>query len=109
MANLTSQYNKRQDEYSATTSPLHLVHRIVTKVRELVPETFVVGIKLSTADYMDAHAADDAIAHEKQDQEDRSLRHVTEISSWGMIDFIEVSGGDYENPGAARVIFFTSL
>ena len=31
--------------------------------------------------------------------EDRVLDHVRTIASWGMLDFIEVSGGDYERPG----------
>ena len=30
----------------------------------------------------------------------RALQHVREIGKWGLVDFIEVSGGDYEDPRA---------
>lgn len=106
---ISTKYNKRKDEYSATTSPLRLVHRIVTKIREIAPREFVVGIKLNAADYVDAQVADDT-TNVPQGQEDRSLSHVTEMASWGMVDFIEVSGGDYENPeflGVSRQAFFS--
>ena len=33
--------------------------------------------------------------------DDRVLDHVRTIASWGMVDFIEVSGGDYEKPGTS--------
>jgi hypothetical protein len=34
--------------------------------------------------------------------EEHSLEHVRAISGWNMIDFIEVSGGDYEDPSTLR-------
>ena len=33
-------------------------------------------------------------------QENRALEHVREIGTWGLVDTIEVSGGDYEDPRA---------
>ncbi|KAJ3573367.1 hypothetical protein NP233_g2461 [Leucocoprinus birnbaumii] len=31
-------------------------------------------------------------------EEARALRHVLALAAWGTVDFIDVSGGDYENP-----------
>lgn len=95
-----SQVNHRQDEYSAVTAPLHLLHRIVCEIRKIVPARFILGVKLNAADYLDSEIFDQRVADTKRAQEDRALDHVKEIASWRLIDFIEVSGGDYENPGA---------
>ncbi|KAI0349861.1 FMN-linked oxidoreductase [Trametes cingulata] len=83
--------NARTDEYSADTDPLHFLRDIVTAIRApgVVPEDFVVAVKLNSADY----ARGTAVL-----QEQRALDHVKEIGSWGLVDFIEVSGGDYEDP-----------
>jgi hypothetical protein len=32
--------------------------------------------------------------------ETRALEHVLALANWGTVDFIDISGGDYENPGA---------
>jgi 2,4-dienoyl-CoA reductase-like NADH-dependent reductase (Old Yellow Enzyme family) len=55
-----------------------------------VPPNFVIGIKLNASDYVSGQDIADA---EKQAQE-----HIRDIASWGL-DFIEISGGDYEAPG----------
>ena len=57
-----------------------------------VPENFVIGIKLNAADYTPVHK----LASLPPDQ---VLQHVRTIASWKTVDFIEVSGGNYENPG----------
>jgi 2,4-dienoyl-CoA reductase-like NADH-dependent reductase (Old Yellow Enzyme family) len=95
------QVNHRQDEYSAMTAPLHLLHRIACEIRKIVPAGFILGVKLNAADYLDSEVSDQHVADAKRAQEDRALDHVKQIASWRSIDFIEVSGGDYENPGAA--------
>lgn len=64
------------------------MHRLVTRIRIEVPSTFIVGIKLNAADY---------IAGEMSDAQ--ALEHIEQIADWGGVDFIEVSGGDYESPG----------
>jgi hypothetical protein len=51
----------------------------------------VVGVKLNSGDYVHGGFS-----------EERSLEHVRAISGWNMIDFIEVSGGDYEDPRMLR-------
>jgi len=83
--------NLRVDEYSAQTDPLCFLRRIVTAIRApgVVPANFVLGIKLNATDYvLGDNAADEA----------RCLGHIREVASWKMVDFIEISGGNYENP-----------
>ena len=63
--------------------------QIVAGIRVVVPNKFAIGVKLNAADYSRDSGSDEATV----------LQHVREIASWGMIDFIEVSGGNYQNPG----------
>jgi 2,4-dienoyl-CoA reductase-like NADH-dependent reductase (Old Yellow Enzyme family) len=97
---LERQANLRTDEYSAS-NPLHLIRRIVVAIRETLPADFVVGIKLNSGDYVDSakEALQGTEAKVAEEQRQRALGHVKELASWGTIDFIEVSGGNYENPG----------
>jgi 2,4-dienoyl-CoA reductase-like NADH-dependent reductase (Old Yellow Enzyme family) len=88
------QSNTRSDAYGV---PLHLLQRIASSIREVLPRPFVLGVKLSSSDYVGAGSVHDARAEEEA--RNRALAHVTDIASWDMIDFIEISGGDYENPG----------
>ena len=62
-----------------------------------MPKDFVVGVKLNAADY----ARDTC-----ELQENRALEHVREIGMWGLVDTIQVSGGDYEDPRAYSNLFF---
>jgi 2,4-dienoyl-CoA reductase-like NADH-dependent reductase (Old Yellow Enzyme family) len=91
------QSNIRDDAYSAKCAPLHLLHRIVIAIREVLPRPFVLGVKLSSSDYVGAGSVQNARAEEEA--EDKALAHVVDVARWDMIDFIEISGGDYENPG----------
>ena len=70
---------------------MYLLRRIATEVRRNVPKDFVIGVKLNAADFVDRKAV--ATSDEKV------LQHVKDIVSWGLIDFLEISGGDYESPG----------
>lgn len=83
------QSNKRTDEYG---EKLYLLRRIVTEVRRSVPKDFIVGVKLNSADFVDGKAVTTS--------DGRPLQHVRDIVSWGLIDFMEITGGDYENPGS---------
>lgn len=83
---MTTQTNLRSDEYSADKG-LRVVHRILSKIREEAPPQFIVGIKLNAGDYATSGS------------EDRALEHVHELAASRLVDFIEISGGDYENPG----------
>ena len=100
---LPMQSNIRRDEYSAETNPLHLLHRITAAIRAVVPSYFVLGVKINSADYVDAGSSS-ASGQVDLGTEGRAVGHVAEIASWGMVDFIEISGGDYENPGTHSTI-----
>lgn len=94
---LSEHANIRTDEYSATSAnSLNLLHRLITSIRGIVPSTFVVGIKINSSDYIDSTAGQDEV--KKFQQEQRALGHLRTIWSWGLVDFIEVSGGTYEKP-----------
>lgn len=88
------QSNVRTDEYSAKKNPLLFLHRIASAIRNSseIPRDFVVGVKMNAADYVDSGTG--AVA-----SEDFALDHLKEIATWGLVDFIEVSGGDYDSPG----------
>lgn len=73
----------------------------MTSIRGVLPRPFVLGVKLNSSDYVGAGSAHDPRAEEEA--EDRAVAHVVEIARWDMIDFIEVSGGDYESPGTTFV------
>ncbi|KAI0353549.1 FMN-linked oxidoreductase [Trametes cingulata] len=83
--------NIRTDEYSAETDPLRFLREVCFAIRAspVIPDDFVVGVKINSGDY----ARDGS-----PNGSERPLAHVREIGSWGIIDFIEVSGGDYEDP-----------
>jgi hypothetical protein len=67
-------------------------------------------VKINSADYLDKTAKYDTV-ETKSDQYPspdgkpitQALEHVRTIALWGHIDFIEISGGDYENPGEASL------
>ncbi|KAJ7608024.1 hypothetical protein DFH06DRAFT_1249196 [Mycena polygramma] len=82
--------NARKDDYSCSlTNSLRLLHRIVTETRAAVSSNFILGLKLNAADYAASSSAGEASA---------ALDHVRTIAGWGLVDFIEISGGDYEKP-----------
>ena len=66
-------------------------------IRAKVAREFVLGLKLNAADYVDR----DTPTAEELEGERRSLDHVRAIASWDAVDFVEISGGDYENPGGS--------
>lgn len=77
-----------------------MVREIAEGIRAIVPKDFIVGVKINSADYVEAgeKPSDERVLGETQ----RVLDHVRTIALWGMVDFIEISGGDYESPGAYR-------
>jgi 2,4-dienoyl-CoA reductase-like NADH-dependent reductase (Old Yellow Enzyme family) len=96
---LSPKSNTRTDMYSVDNA-LALICRIVHEIRKELPTAFALGVKISSADIVEAGAtacADDVEA------EARALGYVREIARWGTVDFIEISGGDYENPGASTL------
>lgn len=61
-----------------------------------MPKDFIVGVKLNSGDFVDREAV--ATSDEK------ALQHVRDIVSWGIIDFLEITGGDYESPGSCIIV-----
>jgi 2,4-dienoyl-CoA reductase-like NADH-dependent reductase (Old Yellow Enzyme family) len=74
-----------------------LLHRITKEVRRNVPKDFIVAIKLNCGDFVDRQAAEQS--------DGRVLQYVQEIVNWGLIDLLEITGGDYENPGSRIYVF----
>ena len=92
--------NLRTDSYSA---PLALLRNIIHAIRATVPQSdFIVGIKLNSADYATG-------GFSPKDQDGRA--HLAEIASWAWngagVDFIEISGGDYESPGTRSICIYS--
>ena len=68
------QSNIREDAYSAKHAPLHLLQRIVTSIRKVLPRRFVLAIKRSSSDYVGAGSSHDPQA--ETGSEERALGHV---------------------------------
>ncbi|KAF9225838.1 FMN-linked oxidoreductase [Gyrodon lividus] len=92
---LNPKSNTRTDQYSLKNA-LRMVHEIVDGIRDVVPKDFIVGIKINSADYVEAGEtpSDERVLKGTQ----HVLDHIRSIAHWGTIDFIEISGGDYESP-----------
>jgi len=79
----------------------------VTSIREVLPRPFVLGVKLNSSDYVGSGSAPDPRAEEEA--EDRVIAHLVQVARWDMLDFIEISGGDYENPSmSSNSVLFVS-
>ncbi|KAG1876985.1 hypothetical protein C8R48DRAFT_689345 [Suillus tomentosus] len=87
--------NIRNDKYSvAPENATRMLSEIIEAIRKVVPTTFIIGIKINSADYVTSGNTEEV----SQEGERRVLDHIRTIASWGVIDFIEISGGDYEKP-----------
>ncbi|KAL4071441.1 hypothetical protein V8B97DRAFT_2045209 [Scleroderma yunnanense] len=90
--------NLRRDDYSVTppANALRMLREIVDAIRALMPPDFVLGIKINSADNIQAGEchSDGRFQSEMK----CVLDHVCLIADWGTVDFIEISGGDYESP-----------
>jgi hypothetical protein len=65
----------------------------------------VLGVKINAADYID-HMTDDPLERERDAKggaEAHAMKHVCTMAQWSNIDFIEISGGDYEDPGELMI------
>lgn len=93
------QSNIRDDDYSvAPENAPRMLFETVKAIRKVVPATFVIGIKINSADYVTSGGSEEADQHGEQ----RILDHIRIIANWSIIDFIEISGGDYEKPGKGQ-------
>lgn len=89
------QSNLRTDKYSIDKS-IELIHTLVSCIRREIPRDFILSIKFNAADYSTADSLTQASVSEG---ESRALEHILAMAQWGGVDFIEISGGDYEKPG----------
>ncbi|KAJ5770655.1 uncharacterized protein N7511_002706 [Penicillium nucicola] len=82
---LNSKTNLRTDAYGGTPSKrARFVLDILTETRKVVPSTFCIGIKLNSADHSSASF-------------EETMTQIALLAEAG-IDFMEISGGSYEDP-----------
>ena len=78
--------NHRQDNYGGSAfNRARIVLDIINAIRAVVPSTFTVGIKLNSADVQHSSDMEDV------------MQQIGYLRDTG-IDFLEISGGSYENP-----------
>ncbi len=78
--------NKREDEFGGSPEGRReLLMRIVRRTREACGKSFCIAIKLNSADF-----AEGALS------EDEALEHVAYLSKCGLVDYLEISGGNGE-------------
>ncbi|KAK3995569.1 NADH oxidase 3 [Cladorrhinum sp. PSN332] len=88
---LSSRTNKRTDKYGGSAEKrARVVVEIIEAVREATREFkgFAVGIKLNSADHQSEREVEDVV---------KQFKMIAEAG----VDFVEVSGGSYENPSMA--------
>ncbi|KAK1999480.1 NADH:flavin oxidoreductase/NADH oxidase [Colletotrichum falcatum] len=83
---MSDRINKRTDAYGGSPAArARIVVDIIRAIREVVPKTFCVGIKFNSVD------------HQSQAELDACIEQLKLITEAG-VDFLEVSGGTYEDP-----------
>ncbi|MCG1020902.1 NADH:flavin oxidoreductase/NADH oxidase family protein [Sutcliffiella horikoshii] len=84
---LSPRHNKRTDKWGGSLeNRMRFLLEIYRKVREQVGESFPIGVKLNSADFMKAGFT-----------EEEALQVIKALDHLG-IDLIEISGGSYESP-----------
>lgn len=83
---LSARTNKRTDKYGGSPkNRARIVVEVIEAIRKVVPKTFCVGIKLNSVD------------HQSKKELGECIEQLEEICRDGL-DFLEISGGTYENP-----------
>ncbi|KXH26183.1 NADH:flavin oxidoreductase/NADH oxidase [Colletotrichum simmondsii] len=83
---MSEKSNERTDDYGGSPAArVKIVVEIIRAIREVVPKTFCVGIKFNSVDHQSQSELDDCI---------EQLKLITDAG----VDFLEVSGGTYEDP-----------
>lgn len=84
---LSPHHNRREDEWGGSlVNRMNFLLKIYQGIRANVSKDFLVGIKLNSADFQKGGF-----------DESESIQVVQKLSELG-IDFIEISGGNYESP-----------
>ncbi|SPC67165.1 related to NADH oxidase [Ustilago sp. UG-2017b] len=85
---LSPRTNLRTDQYGdSAENRARLLLEIVDAVRKQVKDDFIIGVKLNSSDYVQGSLT-----------EDDALLNVKWLAEGGNADFVEISGGNYENP-----------
>lgn len=85
---LSPHTNRRTDDYGGSAEKrLKFLQRLVTEVRAVCPRPYCLSVKLNSADYMDKGMGL---------QQDEGLGQVQWLVESGMVDFVEISGGNAE-------------
>ncbi|EPQ32228.1 uncharacterized protein PFL1_00425 [Pseudozyma flocculosa PF-1] len=80
--------NTRKDQYGGgAENRARLLLEIVDGVRAATGDDFLVGVKLNSSDYVQGGLT-----------EEDALLNVRWLAENGGVDFVEISGGNYENP-----------
>ena len=85
---LSPRTNHRTDDYGGTPEKrMAFLQRLVRDIRAECPPPFCLSVKLNSADYM----AEGGLT------QDEGLEQVRWLVNCGMVDFVEISGGNAEN------------
>ncbi|BGP55352.1 hypothetical protein JCM8202v2_002952 [Rhodotorula sphaerocarpa] len=87
---MSPRVNRRTDAYGGSARKrLTLLFRIIDRIRDEIPQQsgFALGVKLNSSDYVKGGLT-----------EQDALDNIKWIAEHGGVDFIEISGGDYERP-----------
>jgi len=91
---LSPKTNLRTDQYGGSAeNRARLLLEIVDALRKQVNDDFLIGVKLNSSDYVQGGLT-----------EDDALLNVKWLAENGGVDFVEISGGNYENPCKCRPI-----
>lgn len=91
---LSEKSNKRTDKYGGTPAArAKIIVDIAKAIRAATPATFCVGLKFNSAD------------HQSPKELQECLEQISLIAEVGL-DFLEVSGGSYENPTVSRTTLY---
>lgn len=84
---LSPHTNRRTDEYGGTPEKrMKLLKRLVIELRKMCPPPFCLSVKLNSADYMETGGL----------TPEEGFEQVRWLATCGMVDFIEISGGNSE-------------
>ncbi|RDW83306.1 FMN-linked oxidoreductase-1 [Coleophoma crateriformis] len=84
---LSPHTNRRTDDYGGNPEGrMKLLKRLVTEIRKEFPPPFCLSVKLNSGDYM----AEGGLS------QDEALEQVRWLVTCGMVDFVEISGGNAE-------------
>lgn len=84
---LSPRTNLRTDDYGRDAKGrTKLLFEIIEEIRKRVPKDFIIGVKLNSSDYIQGGLT-----------EEDALLNVQWLAEHGGVDFVEISGGNYEN------------